>query len=66
MCEYTNNKTSKLWKLIFFGLQTLVGKQLGADSLSVTSLVIVIEDEFEMNINHKASGQIGTVQDALN
>lgn len=28
MCEYTNNKIYKLWKLIFFGLQTLVGKQL--------------------------------------
>lgn len=83
MCEYTNNKTSKLWKLIFFGLQTLVGKQLEiepnkikpevdfgkelrADSLDVTSLVIAIEDEFEMNINDKVAGQIRTVQDALN
>ena len=41
------------------------GKQLGADSLDVVELVMVIEDEFEIEIEDKAASQIATVQDAL-
>jgi acyl carrier protein len=42
------------------------GKELSADSLDVLKLVMSIEDEFEMDIEHKAASQIETVQDALN
>ena len=63
-------------------LQTIVGKQLGidpltikpesdfvkelgADSLDVVELVMVIEDEFEIEIEDQIASQITTVQDAL-
>jgi acyl carrier protein len=39
-------------------------ERLGADSLDVVELVMAIEDEFEIEIEDKAS-QITTVQDAL-
>lgn len=42
------------------------GQELGADSLDVVELVIAIEDEFEMDIEDKATSQIATVEDALN
>jgi acyl carrier protein len=41
-------------------------KELGADSLDIVELVMVIEDEFEMEINDKVASKIATVQDALN
>jgi acyl carrier protein len=41
-------------------------KELGADSLDVVELVMLIEDEFEMEIDDKVASKIATVQDALN
>jgi acyl carrier protein len=41
-------------------------KQLGADSLDVVELVMLIEDEFEIEIDDKVASKISTVQDALN
>jgi acyl carrier protein len=41
-------------------------KELGADSLDVVELIMVIEDEFEIEIDDKVASKIGTVQDALN
>lgn len=41
------------------------GKELGADSLDQVELVMAIEEEFEMEIEDQAAGQIATVQDAL-
>ena len=41
-------------------------KELGADSLDVVELVMLIEDEFEIEIDDQVASQIGTVQDALN
>jgi acyl carrier protein len=40
-------------------------KELGADSLDQVELVMAIEEEFEMEIEDQAAGQIATVQDAL-
>ena len=40
-------------------------KQLGADSLDVVELVMLIEDEFDIEIEDQAASQIATVQDAL-
>lgn len=42
------------------------GRELGADSLDVVELVMLIEDEFEMEIDDKIASKIATVQDALN
>jgi len=42
------------------------GKELGADSLDVVELVMLIEDEFELDIDDKIASKIATVQDALN
>ena len=42
------------------------GKELGADSLDVVEMVMLIEDEFEMEIDDKIASKIATVQDALN
>lgn len=41
-------------------------KELGADSLDVVELVMLIEDEFEMEIDDKVASKIATVEDALN
>lgn len=41
------------------------GKELGADSLDQVELVMAFEEEFEMDIEDEAAGQISTVQDAL-
>ena len=41
------------------------GKDLGADSLDQIELVMAFEEEFEMDIDDQAAGQILTVQDAL-
>ena len=41
------------------------GKQLGADSLDVVELVMLIEDEFDIEIEDETVSQITTVQDAL-
>jgi len=41
-------------------------KELGADSLDVVELVMLIEDEFEIEIDDKVASKIATVQDALN
>lgn len=41
------------------------GKELGADSLDVVELVMLIEDEFEIEIEDKAASQIATIQDVL-
>ena len=40
--------------------------ELGADSLDVVELVMLIEDEFEMEIDDQVASKITTVQDALN
>jgi acyl carrier protein len=47
-------------------LETDFVKQLGADSLDVVELVMLIEDEFEIEIDDKVASKIATVQDALN
>ena len=47
-------------------LESNFGKELGADSLDVVELVMLIEDEFEMEIDDKVASKIATVQDALN
>ena len=41
------------------------GNQLGADSLDVVELVMVIENEFNIEIEDETASQITTVQDAL-
>ena len=41
-------------------------KELGADSLDVVEFIMVIEDQFEIEIDDKVASKIGTVQDALN
>ena len=41
------------------------GEQLGADSLDVVELVMLIEDEFDIEIEDEIASQITTVQDAL-
>jgi len=40
-------------------------KQLGADSLDVVELVMLIEDEFDIEIEDEIANQITTVRDAL-
>jgi len=40
-------------------------KELGADSLEVVELVMVIEDEFEIDIEDKVASKIRKVQDVL-
>jgi len=40
-------------------------KQLGADSLDVVELVMLIEDEFDIEIEDEIASQITTVQGAL-
>ena len=41
------------------------GKQLGADSLDVVELVMLIEDEFDIEIEDDIANQITTVRGAL-
>ena len=41
------------------------GRELGADSLDVVELVMLIEDEFEIEIDDKIASKIATVEDAL-
>jgi acyl carrier protein len=41
-------------------------KELGADSLEVVELIMVIEDEFEIDIEDKIASKIRKVQDVLN
>jgi acyl carrier protein len=41
-------------------------KQLGADSLDVVELVMLIEDEFDIEIEDEVANQITTVRGALN
>ena len=40
-------------------------KQLGADSLDVVELVMLIEDEFDIEIEDQIASQITTVKGAL-
>lgn len=40
-------------------------KELGADSLEVVELVMLIEDEFELDIEDKVASKITRVQDVL-
>ena len=40
-------------------------QQLGADSLDVVELVMLIEDEFDIEIEDEIANQIRTVQGAL-
>ena len=42
------------------------GRELGADSLDVVELVMLIEDEFETDIDDEIASKIATVQEALN
>lgn len=41
-------------------------KQLGADSLDVVELVMLIENEFDIEIEDEIASQITTLQGALN
>lgn len=40
-------------------------KELGADSLEIVELIMVIEDEFEIDIEDKIASKITKVQDVL-
>nr|WAK84906.1 acyl carrier protein [Amicula sp. isolate GU52X-4 cfCalB7]WAK84986.1 acyl carrier protein [Amicula sp. isolate GU52X-4 cfCalB7] len=40
-------------------------KELGADSLDVVELVMIIENEFELDIEDNVASKIVTIQDAL-
>lgn len=40
-------------------------QQLGADSLDIVELVMLIEDEFEIEIEDEIANQITTIQGAL-
>jgi acyl carrier protein len=40
-------------------------KELGADSLDVVELVMLIEDEFDIEIEDQVASQIATIQNAL-
>ena len=45
--------------------ETNFTKELGADSLDVVELVILIENEFDIEIEDQVASQITTIQDAL-
>lgn len=40
-------------------------KDLGADSLDVVELIMAFEEEFEINVNDEAAGEIKTVQQVI-
>jgi len=40
-------------------------KDLGADSLDVVELIMAFEEEFDINVNDDAAGEIKTVQQVL-
>jgi acyl carrier protein len=40
-------------------------EELGADSLDVVELVMLIEDEFDIEIEDQVASQIATIQNAL-
>ena len=42
------------------------GEELGADSLDLVELVMVIENEFDLEADDRIASEIETVQDALN
>ncbi len=46
-------------------LESDFGKELGADSLDVVELIMSIEEEFEIEIEDQAAGQMATVQNVL-
>nr|YP_009496072.1 acyl carrier protein [Plagiogrammopsis vanheurckii]AWT38512.1 acyl carrier protein [Plagiogrammopsis vanheurckii] len=40
-------------------------KDLGADSLDIVELIMAFEEEFEIEVDDQASGEISTVQQVL-
>lgn len=40
-------------------------KDLGADSLDVVELIMAFEEEFDINVNDDAAGEIKTVQQVI-
>lgn len=40
-------------------------KDLGADSLDVVELIMAFEEEFDINVNDEAAGEIKTVQQVI-
>jgi len=46
-------------------LETDFQKDLGADSLDVVELIMAFEEEFDINVNDDAAGDIKTVQQVL-
>lgn len=38
---------------------------LGADSLDIVELIMAFEDEFDINVNDEAAGQIKTVKQVI-
>jgi acyl carrier protein len=46
-------------------LQEIISKHLGADSLDVVELVMLIEDEFDLEIEDEIVNEITTVQKIL-
>ena len=46
-------------------LETTFMKDLGADSLDVVELVMAIEEEFGIEIDDEAAGQITSVKNAI-
>ena len=45
--------------------ETDFAKELGADSLDVVELVMLIENEFDIEIEDQVASQITTIQEAL-
>jgi acyl carrier protein len=46
--------------------ESLVGADLGADSLDMVEIVMAVEDEFEIEILDSEMAQLSTVQDWIN
>lgn len=46
--------------------ESLVGADLGADSLDMVEIVMAVEDEFEIEILDNEMAQLSTVQDWIN
>lgn len=44
---------------------TIFTEDLGADSLDVVELVMVFEEEFDIEIDDQAAGEMATVQDVV-
>jgi len=46
-------------------METDFQKGLGADSLDIVELIMAFEEEFDINVNDDAAGEIKTVQQVI-